>query len=62
MESEFGSIRVKARPTVSVAKGQVYMYHGYPEADVNTLLDPDDLDPYSGFPGFKSGRCRIRKL
>jgi hypothetical protein len=37
------------------------MYHGDPEADVNLLLDPDDLDPISGFPAYRSARCRIDK-
>jgi hypothetical protein len=38
------------------------MYHGCPEADVNTLLDPDYLDPISGFPGFKSLLCSVRRI
>ena len=42
-------------------QGTVYIYHGYPEADVNTLLDPEKVDPYSGFPAFRSSRAGIRK-
>jgi len=41
--------------------GVVNMYHGYPEADVNLLIDPDYLDPISCYPGFKSLLCEIRK-
>lgn len=59
--SEHGEIRVKANPTAMVAPGQVYMFHGYSEADASVLLSADELDPYSGFPGFKSGRCNVRK-
>jgi hypothetical protein len=38
------------------------MYHSHPEADVNLLLDPDALDPVSGFPGYRSSRCRVAKV
>ena len=38
------------------------MYHGRPEADVNTLIDPDYRDPISGFPAFKSLLCEVRKV
>ena len=38
------------------------MYHGHPAADVNLLVDPDYLDPISGFPGFKALLCSVRKL
>ena len=37
------------------------MYHGYREADVNSLMDRDNLDPYCGFPGFRPTRCGVRK-
>lgn len=62
LSSPFGSITVKANPTGLVEKGQVYMYHGYPEADVNTLLNANDVDPYSGFPAYKGGICNIEKV
>jgi hypothetical protein len=38
------------------------MYHSYPEADVNTLLSGDYLDPISGFPGFKASLCAVEKV
>ena len=38
------------------------MYHGRPEADVNTLIDPDYRDPISGFPAFKSLLCEVKKI
>ena len=44
-----------------VDEGTVYMFHGYSEADVNSLLDGDKLDPYSGFPAYRSNRVGIRK-
>ena len=59
--SPFGEIFVKANPTEMVSPGQVYMFHGYPEADVSSLLSHEHADPYSGFPGYTSGICNIEK-
>lgn len=55
------SVRVKANLTEIVMPGVVNMYHGYPEADVNQLIEPDYLDPISAYPGFKSLLCEVRK-
>lgn len=55
------TIRVKANPTEMLAPGVVSMYHAYPDADVNLLIAPDYQDPISGFPGFKSLLCQIKK-
>ncbi|MGD2127561.1 MAG: molybdopterin-dependent oxidoreductase [Desulfobacteraceae bacterium] len=57
-----GAILVRANLTEIVPPGVINMYHGYPEADVNTLIDPDYRDPISGFPGFKSLLCEVGKL
>ncbi len=38
------------------------MYHDYPEASVNLLIEPDYRDPISGFPGFKSLLCEVKKV
>ncbi len=56
-----GVIRLKAHLSHGVQKGVVMMYHGYREADVNSLIPPDHNDPYSGFPGYNSLRCGVRK-
>ncbi len=56
-----GFIVVQANLTATVQPGVVHMYHAYPEADVNTLIDADYLDPISGFPGFKSLLCAVEK-
>jgi anaerobic selenocysteine-containing dehydrogenase len=56
-----GDVRVRANLTEAVMPGVVNIYHGRPEADVNTLIDPDYRDPISGFPGFKSLLCEVRK-
>ncbi len=57
-----GSMKVKANLTEIVSPGVVNMYHDYPEASVNRLIEPDYCDPISGFPGFKSLLCEVRKL
>jgi len=57
-----GAIRVRANLTELGRPGVVHMPHGDPEADVNLLLDPDYLDPISGFPGFKALLCSVRKV
>jgi anaerobic selenocysteine-containing dehydrogenase len=57
-----GSIRVRANVTELAREGVAHMYHGYPEADVNSLLSGDYLDPISGFPGFKASLCAVKKV
>ena len=59
--SKNGKIKVKANLSAIALQGQVNLYHGYEEANVNLLLSNTFLDPYSGFPGFKQLRCRIEK-
>lgn len=56
-----GSITVRVHPTRSVPEGLVNLFHGYSEADTNSLMDGDHLDPYSGFPAYRSTRCAVRK-
>ena len=55
------SITVCVHPTLSVPEGLVNLFHGYSEADANLLTDSDHLDPYSGFPAYRSIRCAVRK-
>lgn len=55
-------IRVKAHLTDIGLAGNVHMYHGYKEADGNSLVGQNHLDPYSGFPGYRQLRCGIRKV
>jgi anaerobic selenocysteine-containing dehydrogenase len=57
-----GSIRVKANLTRIAQPGVIHMYHGYADADVNSLIAADYVDPISGFPGFKALLCRVEKV
>ena len=56
------SIKVRANLTEVVPPGVVSMYHEYPEASINLCVEPDYRDPISGFPGFKSLLCEVKKL
>jgi len=62
LSTPYGSIRVRANLTELAYPGAVHMFHDYPEADVNTLLAGDYLDPISGFPGYKASLCAVRKV
>ncbi len=62
LESAYGAIEVAVDLDESLLPGCVNMYHGYSEADVNSLLPADWLDPYSGFPGYKAMACRVVKI
>jgi len=55
-----GALTVAVNPTHTVPEGLVNLYHGYSEADANSLLDSNHLDPYSGFAAYRSTRCAVR--
>lgn len=61
ISTEKGAICVKVHPTMTVQKGLVNLFHGYSEADAESIMDGDHLDPYSGFPAYRSTRCAVRK-
>lgn len=56
-----GSITVEALLSKRIQRGLVSVYRDYREANVSNLLNRNRLDPYSGFPAFRSNRCRIAK-
>lgn len=56
-----GEIKVQVHITAAGLPGDVYMFHGYSEADANELVPAEHLDPYTGFPGFRQVRCLIQK-
>jgi anaerobic selenocysteine-containing dehydrogenase len=56
------TIQVKANLTELVPAGVAQIYHDFPEADANSLLPGDYLDPISGFPGYKSLLCAVKKI
>ncbi len=60
VETPNGKITVKAKITNLAQPGVVHVFHGWPQADVNTIL-ARTLDPITGFPAFKSQLCQVRK-
>ncbi len=61
IESPAGKIQVKAHLTKTGSPGEVYLFHGYREADANELIPADHVDPYTGFPGYNQFCCDIKK-
>jgi anaerobic selenocysteine-containing dehydrogenase len=56
------ALKVRAHITEIVPPGVINFYHAWPEADANLLIEPDYLDPISGYPGFKSLLCQVKKV
>ena len=55
-----GTMHVHAELTKAAKRGTVFMFQSYADsADVNRIIDRDHLDPYSGFPGYRSVRCKV---
>lgn len=59
--TKIGSLDVKANITDRVLYKNIHMYQGYREADINSIVC-DNFDPYSGFPAYRSCKCKIEKL
>jgi len=62
LSTKRGAIQVRAHLTEIVSLGVVNIYHGYPQADINLLIEPDYLDPISAYPGFKSLLCEVKLI
>jgi anaerobic selenocysteine-containing dehydrogenase len=63
ISSPRGSIKMKANVTDTILAGVVSTPHHWPgEANVNSLIDDQNLDPISGFPPFKSQLCQLSKM
>ena len=62
IKSPRGSIRLKAGVTDTILPGMVMVPYQWPgEANVNLLIDDQNLDPISGFAPFKSQLCQVTK-
>ena len=60
--NKYGSVRALANPTDCILPGNLQLCHGYKEANANDLIGAKHLDPYTGFPGYKSAGCNMRKV
>ncbi len=56
-----GRRQVRAQLTHAIIAGAVNIFHGWAKVELNELIDPDYLDPISGFPGFKSLLCQVTR-
>ena len=64
LSTPFGEIKVKAEVTNIVKPGAIDIFHGWQQANVNSIQNRvigETLDPVSGFPAFKEGLCQVRK-
>ena len=61
LATEKGKITLHANVTNIVLQGTVHIFQDFPDADVNSIIDGDHLDPYSGFPGYRTVRCQVAK-
>ena len=61
VETKCGNLRLRAKITEISRTGTVNIYHDDPKAPANDIIPSDRRDPYTGFPVFKSARCRIIK-
>ncbi len=59
LTSPLGQIELRAVVTADVHPECVVMPAGWAQANPNRLVDPARRDPLSGFPAFRSSRCRI---
>ena len=61
VRSPKGEMKGIASYNVSILQGVIRIYHGDAKGDVNELMDPEYVDPISGFPGFKGYFVAIRR-
>ncbi len=62
ISSPRSSIKMKAKVTNTILAGVVSIPHQWSgEANVNTLVDRQNLDPISGFPPYKSQLCQVTR-
>ncbi|MBC3795622.1 molybdopterin-containing oxidoreductase family protein [Acetobacterium tundrae] len=62
LTTSIGTIKIKANLTYMVPENNVFMYQDYEDADVNNIIKNDHLDAYSGFPGYRTVRCKVQKI
>ena len=62
VESANGSIRLRARVTPDIHPRVLSLQHGWEEANANILTGFENPDPISGYPGFKTILCQVRKI
>ena len=61
LESLRGEIELRASVTEDILPGVISLSHGWSSANANYLTDDEKRDPISGYPGFRSLLCNVRK-
>jgi anaerobic selenocysteine-containing dehydrogenase len=61
IESLHGTIEMKANVTDDIHPKVVSIPKGWPQANVNFLIDDEERDPITGYPAFRTQICRVRK-
>jgi anaerobic selenocysteine-containing dehydrogenase len=62
IETNRGTVRMKAHVDERVAEGVVFVPHGWPgEANANLLTDTECREPIMGYPEIKALLCSIKK-
>lgn len=56
-----GAMRLCVQLDSGVKRGVVHVYHDDPDMNINLLFPNDYLDPISGFPGYRSYICDLKK-
>jgi len=62
VESPRGSITLQAKVTPDIPPKVLSLQHGWDEANANILTEGEQHDPISGYPGFKTTLCQVRKI
>ena len=60
--NDCGSITAAANPSICILPGNIHLHHDYRECNANDIVFENHLDPYTGFPGFKSIGCHMKKV
>lgn len=61
IKSSIGSVEIRSKTTHDIKPGIVHISHGWDEANANILTNDGVLDAISGFPAFRSERCKLIK-
>lgn len=61
LQTPMGEMEMPLCFDTSCLPGVVHVYHGAKDKDINQLIDETYYDPISGFPGYKSYCCRLKK-
>ena len=63
VSSPRGDCKLKAQVTDTILRGVVHAPHHWSgEANINQIIDDQNLDPISGFAPYKAQLCQVSKV